>query len=153
MKKILIILCVCLMASCHVFAKQNLFANFPDGNNVERVYVGGSILSMAGGVGVVSKYSGAIKKAKGVEVYNIDNPSAKEMEVIKSQLKVILQKFYGEEIVKKESANESSEIYLLYNRKPENEEAPAGMLIVNIEPRAASFVFIEGAIDFNRMIF
>ena len=150
MKKILLALTLALLSSCSILAKKNLFVHFPDGDNVDRVYVSGTLMKQAGGISGVGKYSLAAKDAKGVEIYTIDNPNKNDLKTIKEELERILQIYKAEEVVKQTSGKERNEIYILYESGSKKETKPLGLLIVSMEGRNANLVFLETT-DFSHL--
>lgn len=154
MKKIIVFLFATIIATNLVFAKKNLFSSLPDGDHVQRVYVGGQMLKLAGYITAVGKYNSVIKSASGIEVYNIENPSEKEKDAILKEINSITKKYGCEEAVRQQDGSESSVIYLLNdpNTQKDGKLESNGMLIVNIDNDEISLVYIAGTIDFNSLV-
>lgn len=154
MKKLLFLFLSMIMMSGCAFAKKNLFGSLPDGDNVQRVYIGGPMLKAAGYISAVGKYNSAIKSASGIEVYNIESPTEKERDTILKEVEAITKKYVCEEVVRQQSGNESNVIYIFYgpNTQKDGNSETNGMLIVNIDSEDINLVYISGAVDFSSLV-
>lgn len=133
---------VALLIPLSACSQTRILADFPTGNNIEKVYVSKAMVQMGMQDMAMLGYGAMEGDVEAIEVYSCENDGLAPS--VRSQLEEVLARYHAELLVESEDDDETAAIYTLFDEKDKGKSI--GMAIIEADDGDLNIVIIHGDI-------